>query len=177
MEAMIAKRYVKALTAILDTEALQNCHGVFRALKDEYANDAFSQILLNPEVSTKQQEELLLSVTAPAQSEVISNLLKLLVEKRRVQFIPAIAEALRIELASRDRKYEGTVSSNELIDDLTLESLSNSLSQRLDATVSLRFVQADNDGIKVDVDDLGVEINLSKSRLKAQLSEHILKAI
>lgn len=177
MEALIAKRYVKAMAAMMNEEALENSYGVFAALSEEFEQDAFTQVLLNPEVSLKQQEELLLAVTAPAKSEVIANLLKLLVEKRRVAIIPAIAEELRIVLAARLRRYEGAVSSNEAIDQATLDSLASSLGKRLDASVELRFVAAENDGVKVDVDDLGVEINLSKSRLKAQLSEHILKAI
>ena len=35
----------------------------------------------------------------------------------------------------------------------------------------------DYDGIKVDIDGLGVEISFSKDRLKSQLIDHILKAV
>jgi len=35
----------------------------------------------------------------------------------------------------------------------------------------------DFDGIKVDVDGLGVEISFSRSRISDQIVDHILKAI
>ena len=35
----------------------------------------------------------------------------------------------------------------------------------------------DYDGIKVDIDGLGVEVGFSKERLKSQLIHHILKAV
>jgi F-type H+-transporting ATPase subunit delta len=33
------------------------------------------------------------------------------------------------------------------------------------------------DGIKVDIDGLGVEIGFAKSKFKSQMIEHILKAV
>ena len=41
----------------------------------------------------------------------------------------------------------------------------------------LEPVKSDYNGIKIELDDLGVEASFSVDRLKAQMSEYILKAI
>ena len=63
------------------------------------------------------------------------------------------------------------------MDAKTLTDLSTGLSKKVDATVELTFIKSDYDGLKVEVADLDMEINFSKTRVNAQLVEHILKAI
>ena len=76
-----------------------------------------------------------------------------------------------------NRTYEGKVYSNTAVEASTLAALSSDLGKKMDATITLAFVASDYDGIKVEVEDLGVEVSLSKSRMNAHLVEHILKAI
>jgi len=177
MEALIAKRYVKALRGMMDGEALAACADIFEALSDTYAQASVKGMLDNPQVPSASKEEVLLSAVAGVKSATVDNLLKLLVEKRRIALIPAIAEALRLELAEMNKRYVGKVYSASALDAGTMDALKADLGKKVDATIELDFVQSDIDGIKVEVEDLGLEINLSKSRLNAQLAEHILKAI
>ena len=177
MEALIAKRYVKALTSMMDDTALANTAGLFAALAKAYAQKDFSELLDNPDIDAEAKEKLLLSLVEGAKSDAINNLMKLLVEKRRINIIPAIAEELRLAIAKREKAYEGKVYSNEAVADETLAELSSNLGKKMGADITLAYVPSDYDGIKVEVEDLGVEINLSKTRLNAQLVEHILKAI
>jgi len=100
-----------------------------------------------------------------------------LVEKNRIAVIPAIAEGMRKMMARSNKTYTGTVYSNSDINEESMKSISNGLSKKVDANVSLTFVKNDFAGIKVDVEDLGIEINFSKDRINSQLIEHILKAI
>lgn len=177
MEALIAKRYVKALTSLMDDSDLANTAEIFTALAQAYDDKAFAELINNPDVAADAKEKLLLSLVEGAKSEAINNLMKLLVEKRRINVIPAMAEELRLAMAVRNKTYEGKVFSNETVADETLQALSDNLGKKMNATVSLAFIASDYDGIKVEVEDLGVEINLSKTRMNAQLIEHILKAI
>ncbi|MEJ2467949.1 MAG: F0F1 ATP synthase subunit delta [Campylobacterales bacterium] len=177
MEAVIAKRYVKALASVMDAESLANTKVLFDALTDAYNEKAFADVINDPQIESSEKERLLLSVVEGAKSEAVNNLIKLLVEKRRLAVIPAIAEALRLTLADANKTYEGKVYSNAPVDASTLEALSSDLGKKMNATIALAFVEADYDGIKVEVEDLGVEVSLSKSRMNAQLIEHILKAI
>ena len=177
MEELIAKRYVKALASAMDEASLANTAELFAVLSDTFEDKAFSDLINNPDVAPEAKEKMLLSMVENAKSELIDNMMRLLVEKRRISIIPAMAEELRLTLARQTRTYEGRVYSNEKVDKKTLESMAAELSKKMDASISLAFVDSDYDGIKVEVADLGVEIDLSKSRLNAQLVEHILKAI
>lgn len=177
MEALIAKRYVKALASLMDAEALTNTKTLFDALCDAYKEKRFANVINDPQIEESAKEALLLAVVEAAKSEAVNNLIKLLVEKRRLALIPAIAEGLRLELAAMNKTYEGKVFSNSAVEASTLEALSKDLGKKMDATITLAFVETDYDGIKVEVEDLGVEVSLSKTRMNAQLIEHILKAI
>ncbi len=177
MEALIAKRYVRALASVMSQEDLANTSALFAALAEAYEEKAFADLINNPDVATDAKEKLLLSMVESAKSDTVNNLMKLLVEKRRLSIIPAMAEELRLTLARASKTYSGKVYSKEAVEEATLEALSGDLSKKMDATITLAYVPSDYDGIKVEVEDLGVEINLSKTRLNAQLIEHILKAI
>ena len=177
MEAMIAQRYVKALASVMDQASLENTKTLFDALADAYNNKKFADVMNDPHVDSAAKETLLLSIVESAQSSAVNNLIKLLVEKRRIAVIPAMAEELRLSLAAMNKTYEGRVYSNTAVEASTLAALSSDLGKKMDATIALSFVASDYDGIKVEVEDLGVEVSLSKSRLNAQVIEHILKAI
>ena len=125
----------------------------------------------------KEKETLLLDSVKSVESKEINNLISLLVEKNRIAVIPAIAEGMRKMMARSNKTYTGTVYSNSDINEESMKSISNGLSKKVDANVSLTFVKNDFAGIKVDVEDLGIEINFSKSRINSQMIEHILKAI
>jgi hypothetical protein len=47
----------------------------------------------------------------------------------------------------------------------------------VDKKLSLVNVVSDYDGIKVDIEGLGVEISFAKNIFKSQMIEHILKAV
>ena len=177
METMIADRYVKALSSVMDQASLENTKTFFDALTAAYSDKKFANLMNDPLVAASKKEALLLSIVENAQSSAINNLIKLLVENRRVALIPAIAESLRLTLAAMNKTYSGCVYSNTEVDASTLQALSGDLGKKMDATITLAYVASDYDGIKVEVEDLGVEVSLSKSRLNAQIIEHILKAI
>ena len=177
MEELIAKRYIKAMTSGSDTASIQNMTDVFSVLAQSFQNDKFVQIMDNPNVGTSDKSEILLESVKSADSSLVNNLIKLLVENKRINIIPAIAQELRKDLAASTKTYEGVVYSDSEIDANTMQELGNGLSKKFDATISLVFVKNDFNGIKVDVEDLGVEINFSKTRINSQMIEHIVKAI
>ena len=121
--------------------------------------------------------QILLEAVKSADSDKVNNLIKLLVEKKRINIIPAIAQELKKDIAASTKTYEGVVYSDSKIDDKTMQELSSSLSKKFDLNISLVFVEKDFNGIKVDVEDLGIEINFAKSRINSQMIEHIIKAI
>ena len=177
MEELIAKRYIKALKEGSDIESMQNMTVVFSALAEAFKDAKFVQIIDNPNVSKEQKLEILLAAVKPAKSENVDSLVKILVENNRMNIIPALAEGMRKDTANSIKTYSGVVYSDSDIDAKVMQDLSSGLSKRFDSNISLDFVKDNFDGIKVDVEDLGVEINFSKTRINNQIIEHIVKAI
>lgn len=177
MEELIAKRYIKALKKSSDLETMQNIALIFSSLAQAFDNEKFIQIINNPDVTKDQKSEIILSAVKSADSKDVENLIKLLAEHNRINIIPAMAEVLRKDVAATSKNYNGIVYSDSDIDAKVIEDLSNGLGKKFDSNISLEFVKDDFNGIKVDVQDLGVEISFSKSRINSQIIEHIIKAI
>jgi F-type H+-transporting ATPase subunit delta len=177
MEELIAKRYIKALKSDFDLETVQNISSVFDALANSFKDDKFVSIIGNPEVNAKDKAEILLEAVRPANSDKVNNFIKLLVENKRVSIIPAIAKELKKDIAKTTKTYEGIVYSDSDIDTKVIDELAQGLSKRFDSTISFLFEKNDFNGIKVEVEGLGIEINFSKDRIDSQIIEHIIKAI
>ncbi|WP_297443609.1 F0F1 ATP synthase subunit delta [Sulfurimonas sp.] len=177
MEELIAKRYIKALAFGSDTESLRNAASVFSVLSESFENEKFLNIIASSDVKTEEKSSILLDAVKAAQSDKINNLVKLLVENKRINIIPAIADELKKDLAHSTKTYSGIIFSDTDIDTKVIDELSAGLSKKYDSTISLSFIKNNFNGIKVEVSDLGIEINFSKDRINTQLIEHIIKAI
>jgi len=177
MKELIAKKYIKALKTGSDLASMQNTTEVFSVLADSFADEKFVSILVNPHVDAKDKSEILLAAVKSAESEKINNLIKLLVENKRIDIIPAIAAELKKDIANTTKTYDGVIYSNDNIDAKVITELSDGLNKKFDSTITLTFVQNDFNGIKVEVAGLGIEINFSKDRIDSQIIEHIIKAI
>ena len=174
---LIAKRYTKPLIDMCDQNALENLSELLNGVAESFKNEKFIQIMNSNNVKSEAKTALVLDVVAPAKSDVVNNLVKLLAENGRLPLIPALACELKREIARSKRMYQGRIYSNNVIDQASVDSIARDLGNKVGATIALEFVPAQYDGIRVEVDELNIEINFSKSRLNAQLVEHILKAI
>jgi F-type H+-transporting ATPase subunit delta len=177
MEELIAKRYVKALLSETDVAFMKDITLLFDTLASSFNDAKFVNIMTNTDISKEDKTTLLLEVVKVAESEKVNNFVKLLVENKRVDIIPAIAEELRKNLANVEKRYNGVVFSDTEIETNVLDDLSNGLSEKYDSKILLSFEKTDFDGIKVEVEDLGIEIDFSKTRINKQIIEHIIKAI
>ncbi|MDD5401560.1 MAG: F0F1 ATP synthase subunit delta [Sulfurimonas sp.] len=177
MEELIAKRYLKAIKQSSDAQTMQNVALIFSVLAQSFNDEKFNRIINNPDVSKNQKSEILLAAVKSVGSKDVDNLIKLLAEHDRITIIPALAEIMRKDIAKTNKSYSGIVYSDSDIDAKVIEDLGNGLGNRFNSKISLKFVKNDFNGIKVDVEDLGVEISFSKSRINSQIIEHIVKAI
>jgi len=177
MEELIAKRYIKAFKEGLDSESMRNATLLFDTLAKSFEDARFIEIMNSSNVSKEQKLDILLAAAKPANSSNIDSLIKLLVEKNRIEIIPAIAESMRKDTAHTNKTYKGLVYSDSDLDAKVIQDLSSGLSKKFDSNISLDFVKENFNGIKVDVEDLGIEINFSKTRINDQIIQHIIKAI
>lgn len=174
---LIAKRYIKPLMETCDQVSLDNLSILLTAVAKAYDSEKFNLIMNSNEVSSSAKCQLVLDMVESVGSSTVNNLIKLLAENGRLSLIPAIADQLSREIGRTKRTYKGRIYSNNVVDQVSVDTIARDLGSKMGATISLSYVASDFDGIRVEVDDLNVEINFSKSRLNAQLVEHILKAI
>ncbi|MDD2780121.1 F0F1 ATP synthase subunit delta [Sulfuricurvum sp.] len=174
---LIAKRYIKPLMQSCDQTSLDNLAVLLTSLAKAYESEKFNLIMHSNEVSSAEKCQLVLDIVSSVGSTIVNNLIKLLAENGRLSLIPAIADQLTREIGRSKRTFSGRIYSNSVVDQASVETIARDLGTKMGATIALSYVASDFDGVRVEVDDLNVEINFSKNRLNAQMVEHILKAI
>ncbi|RUM76628.1 MAG: F0F1 ATP synthase subunit delta [Sulfurovum sp.] len=175
MEELIAKRYVQALSStiknkeeaaiVLDTLAI--------AIKDE----KIQKVLLSPVVSDEKKTEMILAALDKNVDASIVNFIKILGENKRLDLIPVIANVLNTDLQKASNNYAGVVKSNETLNAKTLSQLEETLEKYTGSAIKLAQDKSDFDGLRVIVNDLGIEVNFSKQRVKEQLIDFIKKSL
>ena len=91
--------------------------------------------------------------------------------------IPAIAKVLNADLQKESNKYEGVLKSSKKLSKEELSKLEKTLKTYTGSTIKLTQEKTDLDGLRVSVDDLGIEVNFSKQRVKEQLIDFIKKSL
>jgi len=104
-------------------------------------------------------------------------MLRILAEKDRLELLPQIAEELRYHLASSTSSFTGRIYSGEALEAGKVSELESKLSQKFGVKLKLEAQASAYDGVKVEVPDMGVEVDFSQTRLKSQMLSHILKAL
>ena len=172
MVDLIAKRYVKALLIGRDTDSITNVYNELKEISSAFLSDKFVSIISSTEIKT----DLIISFVENI-SVVTKNLIKVLGENKRLDIIPYIVVELKVQVALLSNKYEGLVYTNSALSPEYITSIEEKFSKKFDVNLKLTQEVCDYDGIKVDIEGLGLEISFSKARLKAQLIDHILKAV
>lgn len=137
----------------------------------------FNSIVSSPQIADIEKVDLIISLVDAGNDENFKNLIKLLGEKRRLLLLPYIARELDSQIAKMNNSYVGVVYTNQELSNDYVSTIEKQFSKKFDVKLSLSQNVCDYDGIKVDIDGLGVEISFSKERLKSQLIDHILKAV
>ncbi|RBQ31197.1 F0F1 ATP synthase subunit delta [Aliarcobacter vitoriensis] len=176
MKDLVAKRYVKALIEGRDLKAITDISDKLNEISSAFNSDKFKSIITSPEVNENDKTSLIISLVNGADNS-LNNFIKLLGEKRRLELLPLISSDLKIEIAKMNNSYIGIVYTNEELPSNYISSIEEQFSKKFNVKLSLSQNVGDYDGIKVDIDGLGVEISFSKDRLKSQLIDHILKAV
>ena len=176
MKDLVAKRYVKALVDGRDLNSVTLISEKLNEVSKAFKSDKFNSILASSDINEVEKTKFILSMIDKADKS-LENFIKLLGEKRRLDIIPEIAFELKTQIAKMNRSYVGSVYTNRELSNSYLSSIEEQVSKKFNVKLSLSQNVCDYDGIKVDIDGLGVEISFSKDRLKTQLINHILKAV
>ena len=177
MKEQIAKRYTDALVDGVSIDDLVTLQEIFSSLADVLEDEKVKSIFFSPYMNDETRQEILLNAVATAKSDKVNNMIKLLVEKRRVDVFGAIADSLSDMVAKQSKSYTGKVYANTTVKKATLTKFGKNIGARVDADVSFESVKDDYNGVKVAVDGLGIEVSFSKSNVRNQMIQHILKSI
>ena len=176
MSTLVAKRYVKALIDGKDNEFISTIDSQLKVISIAYTNEKFLSILSSIDIEAEKKVELILSFIDGCE-EVVKNLIVLLGKNRRLNIIPEISKEVSNQLAVLTNNYSGVVYSSVQLSNEYMANITERFSKKFNVNLTLKNQVCDYDGIKVDIDGLGVEISFSKERLKSQMIEHILKAV
>lgn len=176
MKELVAKKYVKALLKAINKEEVGSFVVELKKISFALKNSDFLNIISSPDVTKDKKLELVKSICDSSNIKFL-NLLKLLAEKNRFGVIPYICTALEHENALLKNEYLGTIYSNSNLSDVEVTALEAQFSKKFNSTIKLVQKNSSNDGVKVEISGLGIEIGFSREKIQAQLLSHILKAI
>jgi F-type H+-transporting ATPase subunit delta len=174
MEELIAKRYATALLSVSDD--VKSVSTILNLLTEAISDEKVKTILHSPMVTAEQKTEMILSALGKEANTTVVNFIKILGENKRLDLIPAIAKVLNATLQKEANVYEGILTSKETLGKDELKKLEETLKSYTGATINLKQEQSDFDGLRVSVDDLGIEVNFSKERVKEQLIDFIKRS-
>ena len=177
MEALIAKKYAKALMEI-EGLSLEDAKAQIDIIAQLIKNDKeVKNFLESPLVNRDTKLKAIIEPLKDKLDDKIFALLKLMSQKDRLYLIPLLSEILEKEIMFKNNKFTGIVESNEEIDDTLKSKLEKRLSSYSGSDIELEFKKSDINGVKVEVNELGLELNFSKESVKKALLEHIQKAL
>ena len=177
MEELIANRYVNALVDVTSTEQRAEFSEVLTAIAGLFENDSVTEMLTSPLVSADQKTSFVLDGLGEDCDIKLQNFIKIIGENGRLDLLPTVARKLNQAIQKETNEYEGVVTSSSTLGDAEFADLEASLKTYTGSNIKLTQVQSEFDGIKVSVDDLGIEVNFSKQRVKEQLIDFITKSL
>jgi len=174
MEELIAKRYASALSSV--SKDLPGALEVLNVLSEAISAPEVESTLTSPIISSEDKTAMILSAMSDDDMMLV-NFIKVIGEKGRLDLIPAITKVLNSDQQRVSNEYEGVVKSASSLDGTDLANLEETLKKYTGSTIKLTQEKSDLDGVRVSVDDLGIEVNFSKQRVKEQLIDFIKKSL
>ncbi len=177
MNELIAKRYAKALMECSSSKELKAQLGALEVLKKALSTPELSEIIRSPLIRGEKKFELLVAPLKKKIDPKLYNLLHLMSEKGRLDLLPDLAEILAFELKKESNRFEGIVDADDALDKGEIKRLEKILKRFSGAEIRLEQRDKKSDGLHVAVEDLGLELSVSKSRIKADLLDFIQRAL
>ncbi len=178
MEELVAQRYAKAIFAIKDSGLISQYAYILTQLSNAF-NSVPSIIngLNSPLLSDESKTQSILDALGKKADAKLINFIKILGENKRLALIPAIAKIVNAELQKEQNSYQGVIKSQKSLGKSEVAELENALAKYTGSKISLVQEISDFEGLRVAVEDLGIEVNFSKQRVKEQLIDYINRSL
>jgi len=177
MNELIAKRYAKALMELVPQKDLAALLESLRKVRKAFAAPQAAELIASPLVGSTQKFELLV---APLDEKIDARLYRLLVvmsEKGRLDLVAELTEILAYEIKKQSNRFEGNVEADAALSKEKIKRLEEVLASYSGAKIKLKQTSKNGDGLRVSVEDLGLELNFSKTRVKSDLLDFIQRAL
>ncbi|RAX56931.1 hypothetical protein CCZ01_07710 [Helicobacter monodelphidis] len=175
MKELIAKKYTKALTESFKAEEIVSILESLRKVESAFEDSLFCDIIATPSIQEAKKTEVILDITGRNNSKLI-NFVKLLGEKNRFEIIPDLCRELERRLATMRSEYTALLYTQEAFSDDVLKNIEVAFAKRLNVRLALVQKISNDGGVRLVVEDLGVEVAFSKEKFVNDLRDHILKA-
>ncbi|MCI5968769.1 F0F1 ATP synthase subunit delta [Helicobacter sp.] len=177
MKDLIAKRYIKALAVSVSQSQLEEIALLLAKLAEASAVLKFRDIMESPYVSTTQKVAFILKDILDNSGNIkFVNFIKVLAEHKRLDLFEGLYRELSLYLAILNKEYIAQLIVNEGYEDSVLKEIESKFSKKFGVNLLLKQKIMANIGIKLVVEDLGIEVSFSKERFISDLRNHILKA-
>ena len=176
MDKLIAKRYAKALMESGDETIVSQRLAMLKAIGEAMQEPGIKAFITSPLVGREQKATLLLSVLN-TEDDTLRNLITLMSEKGRLDLIPELVAIVEFEQKKASNHFEGTIYSNETLSQESVKKLEETLEKYSGARIALTQEKNDQAELKVEVEDLGIELSFSRDKVKRALIDHIQKAL
>ena len=177
MDKLIAKKYAKALMESGDEATVNQRLSILGGVAEALHDPKVKTLITSPLVSKKDKADLILSTLGKNADSVLTRLVELMAEKNRLELIPQMVTMIAFEQKKASNRFEGTIYSDEALSDATVKTLEASLEKYSGAKIALTQEKNDQDELKVEVEDLGIELSFSRDKVKRALIDHIQKAL
>ncbi|MCI2236053.1 MULTISPECIES: F0F1 ATP synthase subunit delta [Helicobacter] len=177
MKELIAKRYIRAFSKDALKNELEKDLEFLSILANAYQISKFKEIIESPYVEISKKVEFVLQVILENKAtQRFSNFVKVLAEHKRLNLFQELYAELFSYIASLNKEYIANLKVNEKYDEVVLKDIQGQFSKKLGVNLILKQEIVDEVGIKLIVEDLGVEISFSQEKFIQDLRSHIMKA-
>jgi F-type H+-transporting ATPase subunit delta len=177
MIELVAKRYAKALTDGSNNKQMDSYINVLDGIASALSASKAKEIIASPLVSSSEKISWVIDSLGKGADPVLVKLIEVMGEKGRLGLIPSLVSILKFEKKKQSNSFVGRVESRNTLSDKELEKLEKALSVHSGATIKLDQIKSDLNGVKVEVEDLGLELSFSKDKVKTALLDYIQKAL
>ncbi|STO97249.1 F0F1 ATP synthase subunit delta [Helicobacter canis] len=175
MEEIIAKKYAHALIQCFKRDELEDLSNLFLQASQAFCVEKFRDMIHSPYMTKMEKKRLLIALFSD--DEQVGAFLDLLIENKRIDIIPFVSSILERYLRALDNSYKAILYAPKNLDSSTISNITDSLSAKLGVKLHIEQSSTKVDGIRLAVQDLGIEVSFLKERFFDDLRSHILRSI
>ncbi|WP_104749814.1 F0F1 ATP synthase subunit delta [Helicobacter cynogastricus] len=171
--SLVAKKYARALRESF-VNNVEYILEVLENLKSLYTCTDFVEFLESPYYPSSCKQAFLCE-RLEDKDERLVRFLEVLSEHKRLMIIPDIYQEIYAWVQHQRNIYKGYLYCNQVIE--ALEPLERQVARYLNITLKLEGVLVQQEGIRLEIPDLGVEVAFYKEHFFRQLKRHIMEAV